>query len=77
MTTHVFRRWANLLRLHPDVEAGALDGNGCLQRTRSALWFPASCTYCVKKNGRAKAPLGPGDVTLKESEPHTNNVTPQ
>ena len=36
------------------------------QRTRGALRFLASCMHSLKKNGGAKALLGPGDVPLKD-----------
>ncbi len=36
------------------------------QRTRGALRFLASCMYSLKKNGGAKALLGPGDVPVKD-----------
>ncbi len=36
------------------------------QRTRGALRFLASCLHSLKKNGGAKALLGPGDVPLKD-----------
>jgi len=36
------------------------------QRTRGALRFLASCMYSLKKNGGARALLGPGDVPLKD-----------
>jgi hypothetical protein len=36
------------------------------QRTRGALRFLASCLHSIKKNGGAKALLGPGDVPLKD-----------
>jgi hypothetical protein len=36
------------------------------QRTRGALRFLASCMHSLKKNGGAKALLGPGDVPVKD-----------
>ena len=36
------------------------------QRTRGALRFLASCLHSLKKNGGAKALLGPGDVPVKD-----------
>jgi hypothetical protein len=36
------------------------------QRTRGALRFLASCMQSLKKNGQAKALLGPGEVPLKD-----------
>lgn len=36
------------------------------QRTRGALRFLASCLYSLKKNGGAKALVGPGDIPLKD-----------
>ena len=36
------------------------------QRTRGALRFLASCMHSLKKNGGAKALLGPGDVPIKD-----------
>lgn len=36
------------------------------QRTRGALRFLASCLYSLKKNGGAKALLGPGDIPLRD-----------
>ncbi|HRS86276.1 MAG TPA: DUF499 domain-containing protein [Syntrophales bacterium] len=36
------------------------------QRTRGALRFIASCMHSLKKNGGAKALLGPGDVPVKD-----------
>jgi hypothetical protein len=36
------------------------------QRTRGALRFLASCMYSLKKNGGAKALLGPGEVPVKD-----------
>ncbi|MDH7515655.1 MAG: DUF499 domain-containing protein [Bacteroidota bacterium] len=36
------------------------------QRTRGALRFLASCMHSIKKNGGAKALLGPGDIPLND-----------
>ena len=36
------------------------------QRTRGALRFLASCMHYLKKNGGAKALLGPGDIPVKD-----------
>ena len=36
------------------------------QRTRGALRFLASCMHSLKKNGGAKALLGPGDIPVKD-----------
>jgi hypothetical protein len=36
------------------------------QRTRGGLRFLASCMHSLKKNGGAKALLGPGDVPIKD-----------
>lgn len=36
------------------------------QRTRGALRFLASCMHSLKKNGGAKALLGPGEIPLKD-----------
>ena len=36
------------------------------QRTRGALRFLASCLHSLKKNGGARALLGPGDVPVKD-----------
>jgi len=38
------------------------------QRTRGALRFLASCMHSLKKNGGAKALLGPGDVPVKDTD---------
>ena len=38
------------------------------QRTRGALRFLASCMHSLKKNGGAKAVLGPGDVPIKDAD---------